>query len=95
MRDKKALKIETLKDERDFLANTINVFVKHKDISTLTFQNEYGAISLSRRSEEKATKIVGFAVGGEEDIEDMDYVDDDEDDHYSDEGDKAKCRKRK
>ena len=95
MRDKKALDIAKFKDERDFLATTIKVFVKYKDISALTFQNEYGAISLSRRSEDKATKIVGFAVGGEEDIEDMYSADDDEDDDYSDEGDKAKCKKRK
>lgn len=82
MRDKKALNIEM----RDFLTSTIDVFVKHKDITTLTFQNEYGAISLSRRSEERTTKIVGFAVGGEEDIEDLDFADDNEDDYYFNEG---------
>ena len=95
MTDRKALKIAIERSSIEFLEKNVALFVKNKDISQMSVTNEYGAVILCRNTDKQPTKIVGFAVGGEECIEDTDYSDDDEDDDHFDEGGKVKCKKRK
>ncbi len=92
MTNRKALKIEIERSARLFLQYNVALFVKNKDISELSVTNEYGAVILRRNTDKKSTKIVGFAVGGEVDVEDMDYANEDEDGEEYEGGKAKRCK---